>query len=122
MGENRYKGIVAKSSDGSCFLFFEQKKNKLSNGMPITDSQKIYESLTEKQISLCVVEFCDGTIARPFESFQDTDNMFMRIKDIVVLSIFNEREPNKTSLEAIEEDGDEIAEYFFNNNELYGNN
>lgn len=114
-----YRGLVVKDENEKCLLFFEIQKGKISDGLPITDSQDIYKFLNEKQISLCTIQFCDGTEPKSFEYFKDLRDIFFRIKDITVLSLINEEKPEKTALEAIKEDGHEIAEHLFSDNEIY---
>jgi hypothetical protein len=114
-----YRGLVVKDENNECLLFFETRKGEVSDGIPITDSQGVYGFLNEKQISLCTIQFCDGTEPKSFDYFENIEDIFFKIRDIAVLTLMNEDNPGKTALEAIKEDGDEIAEHFFSDDEIY---
>jgi hypothetical protein len=107
-----YKGLIARDGD-DCYLFFEISKGKFSDGIPLTDSQKIYVNLLPSQLNCCKVQFCDGTEPMPFESFENLEDIFFNLKDIAVLSLRTGEGLEGNALQALKESGDEIMTVFF---------
>lgn len=107
-----YKGLVI-NNNGESYLFYEKEDKTLSDGFPITDSDGIYKDLKDCQINFCKVQFCDGTVPMKFESFKNLDDIFFKIKDLAVISIFDKEKESMKAILALKEDGSEMAEYFF---------
>jgi hypothetical protein len=106
-----YKGVVGKVQD-SCYLFFEKGPGVVSDGVSISDSEGIYKKLEPYQLSLCSVEFCDGTTPMPFESFGSMEEIFLRIKDLAVINISN-KEGEANAMFAIKDSGGKLLHEIF---------
>jgi hypothetical protein len=108
-----YKALIIKNLEDKCVLFFETEDGKISDGIPITDSQGIYNNISHNQIVFSKVEFCDGTIPMRFEHFSDIDDIFFRIKDLCSISLFDNDKKEVVALESFLAKPNELSEEFF---------
>lgn len=107
-----YKAIIVKHGE-SYLLFFEKEVGVFSDGIPVTDSEHVYDNLRESNVNFCKVQFCVGDEAKPFESFEKLEEITFKIKDLAVIIICDKEGNETNSLEALNIDGENLMKAFF---------
>lgn len=108
-----YRGLIVKE-EKTCYLFTELSKGDYSFGIPLTDSEKIYVNLQPNQLNYCTVQFCDGTEPKPFESFENLEDIFFKIQDISIVTLTSTIGQDVVVINDIKKEGTEILNSLFN--------
>jgi len=108
----KYKGLVTKINDKNyLFIILE---NKLTDGIPIIDSERFYDKLTKYDSILVYASFYDGTqpvILEPLlENFDFTD-IFIKLKDVFSFKLNRNKNRGLTVENVIIDDMDTLIEF-----------